>query len=269
MNCWWCHNPEGQSTSCELILRPDRCIRCGQCLAMCEQEAIEWVDGRLTTTTKCQSCFRCVKVCPSEARLIVGRKLNVDQVMAEIEKDRVFYDLSGGGVTFSGGEPLKQPDFLQAVLKECRAKDIHTAVETAGLSNLDHLLKIADQTDLFLYDLKVMDEKQHIKYTGVSNKIILANLTTLAGLHDNIIIRIPIIPGINDSESDLNEFIDFISGLRIREVHLLPYHKTGEGKYGSLGKPYRMSFTGTPDTQAMESIADKFETCGRKVKIGG
>ncbi|NMA54691.1 MAG: glycyl-radical enzyme activating protein [Firmicutes bacterium] len=269
LSCWWCHNPEGQTTGRQLMLRPDRCIGCGRCLAVCERGAIAWVDERLVTQSKCQACFRCVEVCPTEARQVVGRKQSVDQVMAEIEKDQIFYDQSGGGVTFSGGEPLLQPDFLRALLSECRAREIHTAVETAGQASWDHLLEVSRLTDLFLYDLKLVANEQHIKYTGVSNRAILANLTALAERHNNIIIRIPVIPGINDTEKSINDFIDFLGGLRIKEIHLLPYHKTGEDKYKRLGRRYRMPSCETPSDKTMDSIAAQFSVLGRKVKVGG
>jgi pyruvate formate lyase activating enzyme len=194
--CAWCHNPESQSSKPEMIFREQRCIRCGVCLTACPRRAITWNgDGPLTDWAACQPCDACVTACYAEARERIGREMTVAQALAEIERDRAFYDESGGGVTFSGGEPLMQSDFLAALLHACKAQDLHTAVDTCGFAAWETLDKVRGEVDLFLYDLKLMDDARHRAFTGVSNAPILANLQALSRLGHNLLIRIPLVPG--------------------------------------------------------------------------
>ena len=162
MHCWWCHNPESQETAPQLMLGAAACIGCGACLEVCPHGAVSRQDGAiLTDPARCQDCLTCVDHCQSGARKGVGRSMTVNDVLAEVEKDLVFYDDSGGGVTFSGGEPLLQPDFLYSLLSGAKARELHTAVETTGFGKLQDLLRIGAVTDLFLYDLKLMDDAEH------------------------------------------------------------------------------------------------------------
>lgn len=268
LNCWWCHNPESQPMAEEIMLWVERCISCGACLEACKNRAIINVDGAfLAQSNKCTLCGDCVMACHSGARSLVGQKATVGQVMAEVEKDTVFYEESGGGVTFSGGEPLTQPDFLNALLEECNNKEIHTAVDTSGSGKLGDLLRISSKTDLFLYDLKLMDEREHQRFTGVSNRMILENLTALSEHHSNIVIRIPVIPGINDNEPNLAGIARFVSGLRgVREINLLPYHKTGVDKHRRLQRSYHLPDTQPPDGETMKRIADKLGSSGKPIR---
>lgn len=263
LHCLWCHNPESQSGAREIMFREDRCIGCGDCLKACPNEAV-------TNSDKCTLCGNCAGVCPSGARELVGRKVTVRQVMEELEKDVIFYDQSGGGVTFSGGEPFMQPGFLNSLLEACKEKEIHTAVETAGFVNPETLLKIRRNVDLFLYDLKLMDDEKHKKFTGVPNRLILDNLKELALHHSKIIIRVPIIPGMNDDDENILNTGKFVASLNsLKEINILPYHKAGAEKYKRLHKAYALPETQPPDSQKMADIAKKLEKYHLKVRIGG
>ncbi|HYG57960.1 MAG TPA: glycyl-radical enzyme activating protein [Symbiobacteriaceae bacterium] len=268
LNCWWCHNPESIAPGQQLMIRADRCIACGACLAACPHGAVTEAFG--TDKAKCQICLACVNACHAEARLAVARTVTVEQVLAEVAKDAIFYEESGGGVTFSGGEPLLQPEFLCRLLALCKAKEIHTAVDTTGFAKWPDLMRVSTCTDLFLYDLKLMDEAAHRKYTGVSNETILRNLQDLSRLHHNIIVRIPVIPGVNDCEENLVATGEFVAGLGgVREINLLPYHKAGVTKYQRMGKPYELPEAEPPSAATMQGLADTLRAFGKRVTIGG
>jgi pyruvate formate lyase activating enzyme len=253
------------------MLRENRCNRCGRCLKACAQEAVTLVDDLPSINTdRCTLCGACVKACHSEALEMIGKEMTVIQVMAEIEKDLIFYDGSGGGVTFSGGEPLTQPGFLSALLGTCKELEIHTALDTCGLAAWDILQKIGENVDLFLYDLKLMDDEKHRKFTGVSNKQILENLRLLSRHDHEIIVRIPIIPGINDDDEDVFKMGEFVASLaNPPPVDLLPYHKIGVEKYIRLKRTYRLSQIQTPGDEGMKEIAQILRGFGLQVTIGG
>jgi len=271
LNCWWCHNPESQKTQSQLMFFPNRCIGCMVCIKACKQNAIKEVNGMvITDKSKCIDCGDCTFVCFPEAREMAGKTMTVDEVISEVLKDKDFYQQSGGGVTFSGGEPLMQPRFLIELLKRLKNEGIHTTVDTSGFASKKIIEEVSTYTDLFLYDIKHMDPEKHEIYTGVTNHIILDNLKFLEYIGKEIIVRIPIIPGINDSEEDLKAFRDFIKTLpKLKEVNLLPYHKIGEEKYNRLGKSYKMSNVEEPSKEDMEGIVNVIKGSGIKVKIGG
>ncbi len=271
LNCQWCHNPESQGFGQELMYRPDRCIGCGQCLEICPNGAIVSTAGKYEyLKDQCLVCGECCKACPAGVRELVAKTMSVSEVVAEIEKDLIFYDESGGGVTFSGGEAVMQPAFLLEILKECHKKEIHTTVETSGYVNLEVLQTLNDYVDLFLYDLKLMDSQKHQQFTGVPNQLILDNLNWLAEHHPKVIVRVPIIPGINDDEKNLAQLGTFVASLkRVTELHILHYHKAGVDKYQRLGLKYRLPDIQSPDIGQMEKIAGQMEQFGLKIKIGG
>lgn len=209
-------------------------------------------------------------MCPSDALSIAGKQMTVKEILEEIEKDRTFYEESRGGVTFSGGEPLMQPDFLNALLKECKERAIHTAVNTCGFAQYEIIDRIRDKVDLFLYDIKTMDNRKHRKYTGASNEQILKNLKKLAESGSSIVISFPIIPGINDDDKNVTRTAKFISSLpNIQQVNLLPYHRAGIEKYKNLGKPYKLDKIQPPSNQRVKSVKEKMEAFGIRVGIGG
>ena len=273
LRCWWCHNPEGIAPDPQLTYRQERCKGCYECIDMCPHDALSRTnaDGHIAINReKCDLCNHCIHVCPSRALEIIGREVSVDEVMKEIEKDILFYDESNGGVTFSGGEPLMQVHFLNSLLERCKEKDIHTAVDISGYAPFEEIDRLREKVDLFLYDLKIIDDEKHKEYTGVSNERILENLKELSERGDRITIRIPIIPGINDSDGDIHEFAQFILSLTGgKEISLLPYHQAARAKYKRLGEPDRMPLISQPSDNKLEKTRIELERRGLDVTIGG
>lgn len=271
LRCWWCHNPEGLAPERELVFWANRCIRCEACLAVCTHGAISRDgDVMVTDREKCTLCGDCVAVCYAEAREIAGREMTVTQVMAEIRRDIPFYDEAGGGVTFSGGEPLLQADFLLALLRACKEEGIHTAVDTCGFAPWEKLDRIRGYVDLFLYDLKLMNEARHRQFTGVSNKAILSNLQRLSRRGHNIRLRVPLIPGINDDAENIRQIGSFAAALpHLIGVNVLPYHRTALEKYRRLNMVYALPETRPPSDEGVARITHILEEFGLQVNIGG
>ena len=271
LECWWCHNPEGMAGQSEVAYRVERCLLCGDCVESCPQGALQRTDGRIDRASDmCVVCGTCADHCMTGARETVGRAMSVDELMTEILKDRVFYDESGGGVTFSGGEPLMQAQFLAAVLKKCQERGVHTAIETSGYTSPSNLELVMDHTDLFLYDVKVIDDGLHQRHTGVSNRTILQNLASLAARRKSVIVRVPVIAGVNDDEASISAIGAFVAGLEgIREVHLLPFHDSAGAKYRSLNREFHMTGAHRPGDQRVRSAAAQLTACGLSVSIGG
>jgi pyruvate formate lyase activating enzyme len=269
LSCRWCHNPESQSFGASLMYFPERCRLCGDCMAACPHGAIRRVDSVVAVSDACRLCGTCAETCLAEARQLAGRRMGLSEVMAEVERDIVFFDESGGGVTFSGGEPLAQPRFLEALLSACRERGIHTALETCGFAQRSVLLRLAERVDLILYDLKLVDPAKHEMFTGAPSTPILRNLEALTEAGRRVIVRIPIVPGINDGEQEVSAFRDFLAPLGVRQVHLLPYHQTGAGKYPRLGLPNPLPDVPSPSSERMRQVAASLEAAGFEVKIGG
>ena len=281
LRCHWCHSPETQSSRPEVVLYCERCLDCGACDAACAHGAV--VAGRGVSPDnvavaarrhgvnrdRCQVCGECTVVCPPGAREVVGRTVSVDGLVSDIERDTVFHDQSRGGVTMSGGEPLNQPMFLEALLKRCRERRIHTAVETCGYAPPRTLLAVADWTDLFLYDLKLMSDARHRKATGQSNRRILENLRLLCARHGNVRVRVPLIGGVNDDRANIRALGAFLSGLPLTGVDLLPYHTAGVAKYGRLGRPYSLNPSAIPSAGALDMAVETLSRCGLDVQVGG
>ena len=271
LSCRWCHNPESISGASQRLYREERCIGCLECISACLNDAISAGENKLKwEAANCVYCKTCARRCPAEAIEFIGKTMSVEDVVAEISKDTLFYDESSGGVTFSGGEPLMQPSFLTGLLKACGDLDLHRAVDTCGYADTRTLLKVASHVDLFLYDLKHMDPEKHYRYTGVSNEMILANLKCLSRQGAKIIIRLPVIPGINNDRKNIERTGAFLSPLAgVNQVNILPYHRTAEAKYKNLGLQSDIADIKRLVRDDLESIARQLERYGLQVKIGG
>ena len=269
--CQWCHNPEGIGTSPQILYQKRRCIACGECLLVCPEEALSLTpEGVVTDRVLCNLNGACADICPAEARELVGKTVSAEEILETVKKDIPFYRQSGGGVTFSGGEPLKQADFLFECLKLCGREGIHRAVDTSGYAELEIIKQIARETDLFLYDLKFMDSEKHRHFTGVSNQLILANLKYLARSGARVIVRFPFIPGINDDDENIDLVGMYLRVLpEIETVHILPYHGHQENKYVRLDVEYKTKDLPLPNRVDLLRAKKWLEGYGLKVEIGG
>ena len=248
-----------------------RCIHCGACLEVCPERLVDSSEHEINDATfKCKLCGKCVEVCPTGARQLVGQKVTVQDVIKQVKRDVLFYDDSHGGVTFSGGEPLQQIDFLLALLRECQKHGIHTAVDTCGYAPAEDVKRMAELADVILYDLKTMDPEKHLEWTGVSNASILENLELLTRFHHNIWIRIPVIPGFNDTLEEMESMATFLASCPgVKQIHLLPYHKLNVQKLKRLGRSTRMQNVEEPDKDKMLLLKKRFLAKGLIVYIGG
>ena len=242
LRCKWCHNPESQSIQKQMMYYKDKCIGCGKCAEVCPNQL-----------KKCDFCGKCEIYCPADARKVCGKEYSVDEIFREIAKDKMFYENSGGGATFSGGECMLQIDFLCEILRKCKENGVHTAVDTAGHVPWECFEKILPYTDMFLYDIKAYSKDLHKQGTGVSNKLILENLLRLSGKCD-IIVRIPVIGGFNGDKAELRQIAEFLKKIKCIKKELLPYHSMGEHKYDALGMEHKNY--SVPD---MEEIKEIFE----------
>jgi pyruvate formate lyase activating enzyme len=248
----------------------NRCIRCGKCVQACPEKAISMLEDEVfIDRRKCSLCGQCSESCPSNALLIAGKEMTTREILEEVEKDSLFYEESEGGITFSGGEPLLQIEFLNALLEECNDKGFRTAVDTSGYCSRKSIDRIKSKVDLFLYDIKTMDDKKHRKYTGVSNKPILENFRRLSKNGNDIWVRLPIVPKINDDEDNIVRTAEFILSNNVKQMCLLPYHRAGIEKYNNLSRPYKLKGIKTPSDQYLILIKRKLESLGLRVVIGG
>ncbi len=272
LNCAWCHNPESISNKVQKLYTESRCIKCSACVVNCSQNACILTDeGIVTNAELCKICGRCAEVCPTTASEISRRIETTESILKIIERETVFFDQSGGGVTFSGGEPLLQPEFLFELLDACGRKGIHRAVDTAGLVNSEILLEAAKRTDLFLYDLKMIDPVMHKKWTGVGNEKIISNLKLLADSGADINIRIPLITGVNDDKENIEKSAQLIASLsgEMKKINILPYHNIAQQKYKKLGKEFNLENLIEPPKDILSAIISQFQSYGLDVKIGG
>ena len=246
MSCAWCHNPESQSAAPQMMFHRNKCIGCGKCKEKCPN-GLE----------KCDLCGKCVIYCPRGAKEVCGREYTVDEVMREIRKDTAFYDASGGGVTFSGGECMLQIGFLTEILKACKESGVHSAVDTAGYVPFERFESILPYTDLFLYDIKCFDSDKHRQYTGVGNELILDNLKRLLEAEKTVWVRIPIIPSVNDTVEEMQRIKAFLKSCRApKKIELLPYHAMGEQKYADIGKVAEVF--SVPSEEKMKQLKNVF-----------
>ncbi len=268
--CAWCHNPEGIKPDPEWIHWPDRCIRCDACIRSCPGGALSRDMRLMQDPDLCRLDGICARVCPSEATEIIGEVMSVSHVLEEVLLDRIFYEQSGGGVTCSGGEPFMQHAFLMELISSCRKNHLHIVLDTSGYVDTDLLLDAAPQVDLFLYDLKTTDDASHLRYTGVSNHLILENLKELIEHGFPVVIRIPVIPGFNDSEGMMEEIGNFLHRLRhIQRIDLLPFHRFSVTKYERLNRSPEFFKRKMVTPGRLERFGEILKNFGYEVRIGG
>ena len=259
LRCAWCHNPESQACGESFVRLSHRCMRCGRCS-----------DEELASPVVCGRDRHDVALCPTGALQVVGDHCDASALVRTLLRDRVFFDESGGGVTFSGGEPLLQAAFVTEVMRLLRAEGVHTALDTCGYCRRDDLCVAAQHADLVLYDLKLMDDARHRAATGVSNRPILDNLAALAGTTTEIWIRVPIIPGVNDDAANIDATAAFVGALGIAaRIDLLPYHATGAAKFARVGLDDTLGGTEPPDALHLDALAARVRAAGVAATIGG
>lgn len=269
LSCWWCHNPEGRSPDPELMYFDGLCMKSLNCVKVCPENALTFEGTLSIDRNLCTGCGLCTKSCPTSSLKLAGRRIGVNELMIEIDKYNQLYGSPDGGVTFSGGDPMFQPAFLKEILKECKRHYIHTAIETSGYTSREALVSVMPFVDLFLYDLKLVDQDESIRYTGVPNELIKDNLTFLTENEKEIILRFPVIPGVTDTEDNVKGWLDFLTDLKgVREINLLPYHDVGE-KFYRLDREYRMNEHHAPPEEKLQWIKTEFEKIGLIVRIGG
>jgi len=271
LSCSWCHNPEGIDEAPVMMISADRCLACGACVEACPvEEGGAAPAGEHWDRNRCTRCGSCVEACPANARELAGREYGVEELVDALERDRVFFDASGGGVTFSGGEPLTQAGFLTDCLRECRLRGLHTVVDTCGFAPMDTLLGVAKITDLVLYDLKHMDPVRHLAQTGADNRIILDNLRALSKDGVDVWVRIPLIPGFNDDPANIEATGAFLADLpRSHRVFVLPYHGIANGKRVRLGQSGDRAGLRPPDAETLCAVAKKLTRHDLEVTVGG
>ncbi len=272
LNCAWCHNPESIIPTAQKMYSKDKCIGCGTCVEVCPTNVITLTpEGIVTDLELCKLCGKCAEVCPTKATEISGHEESIEEIMNIIERERVFFDQSGGGVTFSGGEPLMHSSFLIKLLDACGERGIHRVVDTTGMAKTETLLDVAKRTDLFLYDLKLIDSERHKKWTGVGNEKILENLKILSESGAAINIRIPLIKGVNDDIENIEGTAKFIASLAgdKKPVNLLPYHNIAQKKYEKLGREWKPDEMAEPTKNEQTEIISLFSNYGLTAQIGG
>lgn len=282
LRCKWCHNPETQSLSAELYWRRRLCVQCGACLDACPQDAInppispeeaqtEGSTYHKIILERCDMCMKCVDACKYGALEIAGTPMSVDEVLDEVDQDRPFYDNSGGGMTISGGEPLVHLEFVNSLLDGAKARGLHVCLDTSGFCPWSDLEGLAKKSDIILYDLKHLDSSEHERMTGVSNKLILENLSKLLENGFEVWLRIVVIPEYSDSFEYHERVAKYLAGLpgRLVRIDLLPYHDWCQDKYNWLGRKWQMDAYEAIDPAEVDPLMDPYEDEGLNVTLGG
>lgn len=271
MNCAWCHNPESKSFKKEISFDIKKCTLCENCIHKCPAKRLEKHDYSIVENKgkPCTECELCTDFCLNLAREMAGENMSVSQLMKTIESDQVFYNESGGGITFSGGEAMCQIDVLEQLTRLCQSKGIHVAIDTCGHVPFENFEKVVPFTNLILYDIKLMDNDQHMKLTGVDNTLILDNLIKLSQRDVEIRLRLPLIEGVNTDEEHILKVMEFIKDLNINYIHLLPYHDIAVDKYRRFGLEYQGEHFKKPTKSMLNWAQETLQHAGYKVKIGG
>lgn len=271
LRCRWCANPESQRPGAEVLVKTNVCINCARCSVLCPEKAISYMEGYgfITDQSKCRQCGVCIRECYADAREMMGRKYNEEELLTEILKDRQYYGMSGGGVTFSGGEPLYYSEIIGAVGEQMHRRGYNTLVETCGHVPQKALEDINGRVDYIYYDFKQIDPEKHKELTGVDNTLILSNLEWLCGHYSGeLSVRYPYIPGCNDDEASINGFFEYIKSLNhISEIVFLPYHRLGLPKYQGLGRAYEMGNMPSLKKADLLFLVQRAEKYGLEIKI--
>jgi len=268
LRCLWCHSPESQSPRPEVAYHPNLCISCGACVEACPHGAQTLGNPKILREL-CTGVGRCAEECYAGATIMYGREASVGELLEEVDKDRLLYETSGGGVTLSGGEPTMQPCFASALMGALKKRGYHTALDTCGHAEWDVLERVVADADLVLYDLKHMDPFTHREITGVTSELIQSNLVRVAASGKGIVVRVPVIPGYNDSGENFTAMAGFLGGLGIEAVELLPYHNLGTPKYTALGRGYPLEGLRSPEPGELRELGSFLEAEGLRVVIEG
>jgi pyruvate formate lyase activating enzyme len=273
LDCAWCHNPESISPKMEKMFSANKCIGALSCIDDCPENALSMTPdkGVVTDFEACNMCGICAESCPSGAMQMVAEHMDIASILESVHEERQIIEQSGGGVTFSGGEPLLHHKFLIEALDACRKEGFHCTVDTSGFTSKSVLLEVAKRTDHWLYDLKCMDSDTHLEWTGVRNEVILENLVELARTGASINIRIPLVEGVNADDANIvatARFVTSLAGDR-KKVNILPYHKIAENKYQKLGRQINLDGMSEPSLARQREIARIFESHGLEAMVGG
>jgi pyruvate formate lyase activating enzyme len=274
LRCTWCSNPEGQLRRFQVLLKQAQCVDCGACVPVCPVN-IHQMDPAghhvVDRAIECIGCRKCERACPKSALGIAGDQKSIAEIMDVVEEDRPFYETSGGGLTIGGGEVLAQPAAAASLLQACRQRGINTAIETCGYARPEVIAKVADNVDLFLYDIKHMDSDRHLALTGVRNEMILQNLTWLLENRYNVKIRMPLLKGVNDGLQEIRQLVEFLKPYQdlknFKGVDLLPYHKMGVNKYDQLGWDYPVSGEPKLTESDLEQLENTIRNSGYPVTV--
>lgn len=270
LRCQWCGSPETHNRYPEIGFYEDKCIKeCKECIGICPEGAISISGAKIKIDReKCTNCGECAKACPSGALTLLGYYISPDKLMEEIKRDRQFYDTSNGGITLSGGEPLYQHEFAKEIAQRCKNNGISVALDTCGCAKETSLKEVLKYVDLVLFDIKHMDPKKHRRYTGLNNRVILGNAFRISKEGFPLIIRYPLIPGINDQDGDLESLAEFVKDLdSAKRVNILPYHRMGVFKYGMLGRRFELQDLEAPDRKHLNKTKNFLESYGLEVSI--
>lgn len=270
LSCQWCSNPESQAFGFSILYDREKCNRCGRCLEACSQQAINLSRPTLIDRDKCVNCGLCTEVCATKALTKSGDLMSVKEVLDEVCKDAIHYRRSDGGITLSGGEPLTQPEFAEALLRGARARGLHSAMETTGVAPVDVLTRIIPLLDLVLLDIKSFYSEPHKQFTGLDNSIVLNNALMISQLAKEVAVRVPVIPGFNGDAQSIRAIASFVTHMNnVSRVHLLPYHNYGQNKYPLLNRAYQAASIKPPSTQMMAEFQQIVESFGLTCQIGG
>lgn len=273
LNCWWCHNPESQSFNPEVMINTEKCTGCRACEQVCPEKAIHMENCKqCTDRTKCKVCSSCLDYCVNNAREVVGKQYTIAELIKEVDKDYMFYEESFGGVTLSGGEVMAQDmEYIEELLKKLKKKGYNITIDTCGFAPQKNFQTVLPYVDTFLYDVKLMDDEKHKKYMGQSNELIFTNLKYLSDNGARIYIRIPVIGGVNDSDTEMKAIISYLKeNISVAQVNLLPYHDIASSKYERLDVTYKGEEFTVPSKERMEELKEMFQKNGfTNTKIGG